>query len=99
MLVGRRRGGGGGGRDGGGRSPEHLGRLRRQPIEQVTRFHEAAGVRLGAQNHHGYLWSALRQPQERRQAVARLTDETGLPCLHIHVTLHDEAVRAVHLDR
>ena len=51
---------------------EEVRRLAGEPVEQVPRFHEAAGVRLGAEDDDRHLLSALRQAQQRRQTVARL---------------------------
>ena len=59
--------------------------LRRHPVEQVARFHEAAGVRARAEDDDRDLLAALRQPQQRRQAVARLRDEAGLARAHVDV--------------
>src|SRR5919109_3531155 len=81
------------------RSTEQIGRFARQPVEQVARFPEAARVRLGAEDNNGHLRAALRQPQQRRQTVARVADESGLPTEHVDVAFHHELVRTVNRDR
>src|SRR4051812_31927996 len=73
LLLGRRLGG------------EKRGRLRRDPVEQVARFHEAAGVRARAEDHHGHVLAAALEAQHGREAVARLGDEAGLPRTDVDV--------------
>src|SRR3954463_2960929 len=68
-----------------------------EPIEEVARLPESAGIRLRAEHHDGNLIVALRQPEECREAIAGLADETGLAPYHIH-SFHDETVRAVDAD-
>ena len=70
-----------------------------RPVEQVARFHEAAGVRARAEDHDGDVMAALRQAQHRGQAVARLGDEPGLPRPHIDVAAAQQMVGAVERDR
>ena len=57
-----------------------------QPVEQVPRLPEAAGVRLRAEDDDRDR-VALRQAQQRRQAVARLGDEAGLAAHHVDVAV------------
>src|SRR6476620_4169126 len=57
---------------------ENVGRFLGEPVEEVTGFPEAAVVRRRAEHDDRDL-IALRQPQQRRQAVAGLRDEAGLP--------------------
>src|SRR5438128_10954350 len=78
---------------------EERRRLRRQPREQVLRFHEAPGIRPRAQNDDGDLLVALGEAQQRRQAVARLRDEARLPRQDIHVLTAEQMIRAVERDR
>jgi hypothetical protein len=59
-------------------------RLVGQPVEQVPRFPEAPVVRAGAEHHDRDLVIALRQAQQRRQAVAGLGDEAGLAAEDVH---------------
>src|SRR5688572_13516063 len=61
----------------------------------MARFPEAASVRLRAKDDHRDLRSALRQTQQRREAVASLRNESGLARLHVHVTLANELVRGM----
>ncbi len=70
----------------------------RQPVEQVARLPEAAGVRLGAEHHDRHLLAGLRQAQERRQAIARAADEAGLAAEHVDVAGLHQLIGAVGAD-
>src|SRR5213076_1257456 len=76
-------------------------RLRGEPVEQVLRLHEAAGVRPRSEHDDRHLLAALtlREPQQRRQTIAGLRDEPGLPRAHVDVLAAEEMVRAVERDR
>src|SRR5438132_2399521 len=75
-------------------------RLRReerrgQPCKEVLRLHEPPGIRPRAQDDDGDLLVALGQTQQRRQAVAGLRDEAGLPRQDVDVLAAQEMIRAV----
>ena len=44
-------------------------------------------------------WFALRQTQQRREAVARLRDEAGLAGAHVDVGAAEQMIRAAERDR
>ena len=60
------------------RGAEQVLRFAREPVEEVPCFPEAARVRLGAEHDDGDLRAALRQPEQRGEAVAGFADEAGL---------------------
>ena len=73
--------------------------LLRQPVEEVLRFQEAAGVRARAEHDDRDLLAALRQPQQRREAVAGLRDEAGLARPDVDIVASEQMVRAAERDR
>src|SRR3954452_11295688 len=78
---------------------EERGRLRRHPVEQVARLHEAAGIRARAEDHYGHVLAAALEAQHGREAVAGLRDEAGLPRADVDVPFAQQVIRAVEDDR
>src|SRR2546422_6537616 len=75
--------------------PEDRRRFRGDPVDEVLGFHEAARVRARAEDDDRDFLAALREPEERRQAVARLGDEPRLARADIDVLTAEQMVRAV----
>src|SRR5687768_18209610 len=80
------------------RAAKEILSLRRQPVEQVARFPETAGVRLGAEDDDSDLGATLRQAQQRSEAVTSLADESGLSSQHFDVTLADKLIGRMDVD-
>src|SRR5262245_1790508 len=71
---------------------------RRHPVEEMTRFPEPAGVALRAEDDKRHLLTGLRKPQQRREAIARAADESGLAADDVDVAAADDLIRAVRRD-
>src|SRR4051812_5585028 len=78
---------------------EDIARLVGEPVEQVARLPEAAVVRRGAEDDDSDVVIAFGQSEERREAVAGLADEAGLPTHHFDLTAAHEPVGAVNRER
>src|SRR6476660_2394558 len=72
---------------------EKRGRLRRDPVEQVARLHEAAGVRACAEDHDRDVLAAALEAQHGREAVTRLGDEPGLAGADVDIAFAQQVVR------
>src|SRR5689334_5631740 len=78
---------------------EDVGRLVGQPVEQVPGLPEPAVVRAGAEDDDRDLMIALRQPQQRCQAVAGLADEAGLPRQDVDLAAAHQVIGVADGDR
>src|SRR5262245_37520272 len=72
--------------------------LRRHPAQEIPRLVEAARVGSSAEHHHGKLLTALRQAEQRREAIAGARDVAGFPGADVDVGTAEERIRRVDAD-